>query len=1625
MNSVLLQRSLRSRLLNWAGLVVVACSLCTICTGQNLHIGDLDDDGVVTVRDLALLNDHISETPSILSNPGPFDAKHAVLADLNKDGAVNSADREELIKEILHTRNPEQLPLGTIRFSSPTTGEGDVSVNRETIVHFTVPLALNATLDTTKFSAEFAGRKVLSRVEISSDRKKASLFYLEPLPANSRVKVTFDGSALTDLIGRGFDADGDGVSGGTYRMSFDTQSNAGIPATGITGRVLLAAPEGSATVPAGFVEKGVVGVTITVDGQEQTMRTTTNAQGYFTLSPCPTGVFFVHIDGRTSTSPASHYPDGRYFPVVGKQWEAVAGKADNLAAGTGLIYLPCVCPSTLQPTSQTQETTVNFPQQVLTMNPSLAGTSVDIPSNAVFSDDGTRGGKIGIAPVPSDRLPSPLPPGLNLPLVITVQSDGATNLDRPAPVTFPNLPDPVTGIKPGPGEKSALWSFNHDTGQWEVVGPMTVTADGNFVKTDAGVGIRQPGWHGAMPGTQNALSPGKFDPIACAEKVADAVKKALEAKKAFTNLLKPLAAAARGAESGALIGAEIGSLIPGAGTVVGGAVGAIAGGVVGFIGSQTISDLSKSGIIKKGEDILKKAVLNGVSILDKKIIDGDISGMAFQDARDGVLDSLVASIQTMAHPFYSYGKDVDKFGEKINELGQSADSVLQGCLGLAPLFSPASPGAAPQQLPDALLPSLATSYGLPQPTPEAVEEFNHGAQDSRIYRDSAPPALRKLNDEGDLLAEIMVRSSNPNPTLDDVKIVRDKMKIFLENYDSSVGNFRSNIAKDFDDIKKSTDDAISAFGNFNPTKSLIFYEYKFNDLISRTRSDNGDIRVILPPETYVEILAFDPSSGAVGRSIFLTGSNGQSTNQGKIVMLPDTSLDGDGDGLSDLAEDIIGTDAQNPDTDNDGVSDGAELKNGSDPLSGIAAATGIVGKAETGGDCRDVAAVNDVLAAVCGTEGLQLLGVRQGLSPTKLSKVPSSSPATVVAMTGSLVAVGMGDGGTMIVDASTPDTPQVLRTIKLGSSVKSLAAVENTVYIGFDDGRITAVDMLTGRLLANVNVGSAVHDLAIGNGVLYAATAGNLKTIPISATGTFGSVSSLAMPGSVGAGGQRLRLSRGVDRLYLVHTNGYNVFNLASPSTPVLIRNNTDTQFGWRHLVANGSGLALAAVGPNSTSEGAHDVSLYDLGPDNAQANFLTNFPLPGSAYGSVFYNGLAYVADGSAGVQVVNVRPFDSLKVPPTITLSAQSVGGSVVEGAFVPVSALVTDDVQVRNVEFYVDDVKMETDGNFPFEARVSAARRTDSKTTMSLKAKATDTGGNSAWSNTLTLNLSLETDPPTVLGMQPPNGQFIAQCSGFTVKFSEPVKTSTLTSSTVRFYSSGADGRIGTDDDSSVTAALLPASSGSGANRDTASWQTSSPLAPGTYRVLVTLGVQDTAGNALATPFSSIFIVSSGIDSDGDCLSDDVEIALGYDPGNQDSNGNGKADGDEDSDGDGLSNAFELRYGIQPNNPDSNGNGTNDSLEDSDRDGLTNAQEQSAGSDPNKADTDGDGWPDFVELEFHSNPTDAKSKPLGTVVNSVQTDIVPMGTFTAKPPVTTVSDDRYRTYIASPPIEVNHNP
>ena len=71
--------------------------------------------------------------------------------------------------------------------------------------------------------------------------------------------------------------------------------------------------------------------------------------------------------------------------------------------------------------------------------------------------------------------------------------------------------------------------------------------------------------------------------------------------------------------------------------------------------------------------------------------------------------------------------------------------------------------------------------------------------------------------------------------------------------------------------------------------------------------------------------------------------------------------------------------------------------------------------------------------------------------------------------------------------------------------------------------------------------------------------------------------------------------------------------------------------------------------------------------------------------------------------------------------------------------------------------------------------------------------------------------------------------------------------------------------------------------------------------------------------------------------------------------------------DDDGDGLTNSEEAALGTDPDNPDTDGDGLSDYLE-----------VRVFGTDPLNPDTDGDGHPDGIEAQYGSDPLDANSYP-----------------------------------------------
>ena len=102
-----------------------------------------------------------------------------------------------------------------------------------------------------------------------------------------------DGTGINDELERPIDADGDGQPGGSHVIAFDTLSTTPNGNTAINGRVFASELVPDANGTTNTVNKPLAGVTITVDGAEETMRAVTDSLGNFKLDPCPAGLFFA------------------------------------------------------------------------------------------------------------------------------------------------------------------------------------------------------------------------------------------------------------------------------------------------------------------------------------------------------------------------------------------------------------------------------------------------------------------------------------------------------------------------------------------------------------------------------------------------------------------------------------------------------------------------------------------------------------------------------------------------------------------------------------------------------------------------------------------------------------------------------------------------------------------------------------------------------------------------------------------------------------------------------------------------------------------------------------------------------------------------------------------------------------------------------------------------------------------------------------------------------------------------------------------------------------------------------------------------------------------------------------
>ena len=1204
---------------------------------------------------------------------------------------------------------------------TPADGAGDIGVTFRPAVTFTRPVDPASLTAAGFYATDPGGVKIAANIVVSDDGLKAWLLFSNPLPGSSHITLHLDGNAIR-AAGDGalLDGDLDGVPGGIGLPGFTTVSTTPIPNTSISGFVV---DPGADLKPMTFDDfrVGPDGVPHTADdvflnriahakvyilGRESEA-VYTDAQGRFTLTSVPTGDVKVAIDGRTATNA----PAGAFWPemvmavtiqpgIDNTIMGSMGSAAEQAAHATrGEVYLPRIDAAVMTPVSDTAPTVVRTTAAAapdLTPAQAAAIQLVVQPGTALDADGHpVAHPTIGVSTVPPELVRDMLPAGLlQHSFDITIQAPGVAVFTTPVQITLPNVFDAA------PGTKLNLLSFDHTTGMLVIDGTGTVSADGLTVVSDPDSGVTSPGWHGMTPPSSDLTVKPSFkinvDPAATGTtSLADQAHQFGKASlKLIDQFLSPLP--------------KIYTNRPTA--------------TIGIRGGGDEADPQTASVGLLGEKWGLTAAKGFAAGKVGYYVDDTFFGL-FQDAGDRTTVR-----QSIAHALDAWNKaagislvevhDRSLAGIQLSAAyldgagGQIATTRYQGTAGLFDSVS------ITFDLNDRML-GVDGAYALDDGRLllTAIEhEFGHAiGLDDTVSLDSVmnPTLLHPGLGSADIAA---VRTVYGAP-------VAGPQPMFLSTA-----------------LPENTFYLVMAGGQAT-ARGVI------------TASDPS-IRAVVPPNQQLDILLYFPTLNLVGHITGTSLASGTPTNIAAVIDFAglDNTTDSDGDGLSDLAEQVLGTSRLRIDTDHDGLSDLAEISVGGNPLGAFRPASGVVASLSLLGTAEALvlaasagSTVRETAYIATGAYGMAIVDVSTPLAPKLLSQLRLGGEATGIAMDTTLHRAVVATGDALhIIDVSSQTAPTEIFNVALAAT--RVVDVDGIAYAN-NGTMIDAVDLATGMLVHRLPLGgAAITGLVSEGNHLYVMDAARTLTIVDLASGV------MAKQGSLGLryGGGKLTVADGI--AYIMDSGGgYATVDVSDPSAPRLVGMPGGAGDVSAAVALNGSGLGVFVGSFLSSAR----LNVVDTAVPAERANALASYALPAVPRDVAIANATAYVADGTGDLQVVEYRTIDTLGQAPSINITRlpsdidpATPGIQVKDGSTVSLAATITDDIQVRDIQVLLDGAVVVEDASYPWEFSATLPTIANSGSdTVTLQLRAMDTGGNVTTTAPIILQLVPDLIPPTL--------------------------------------------------------------------------------------------------------------------------------------------------------------------------------------------------------------------------------------------------------------------------------------
>ncbi len=289
----------------------------------------------------------------------------------------------------------------------------------------------------------------------------------DPAPSGTELQILSNtrGLAAVELHVE----DAENIAGNAVRVDLP-----GVPEAGF---VTFSASAKFAGLPANTAVSGLVldnsnqpvpGVAVSVTGSRSS--TTTDNAGYFRLDGVPAEPLHLHFDGSTSSREG-------LWPHLEFELTPIPGRNNDLGMPVYMVQL-----------DEDRYLEVDETSGGVLELAEIPGFALEVAPGSVTFPDGSRAGRIAVTAVHHDKVPMVPNFGQQPRFVITIQPAGAI-FDPPAKMSLPN----VDGL--GAGERTEMYSFDHDLGRFVTIGPGLVSEDRTRIVSAEGFGVLKAGWH--------------------------------------------------------------------------------------------------------------------------------------------------------------------------------------------------------------------------------------------------------------------------------------------------------------------------------------------------------------------------------------------------------------------------------------------------------------------------------------------------------------------------------------------------------------------------------------------------------------------------------------------------------------------------------------------------------------------------------------------------------------------------------------------------------------------------------------------------------------------------------------------------------------------------------------------------------------------------------------------------------------------------------------------------------------------------------------------------------------------------------------------------------------------------